>query len=293
MTGFLTTLKIKDKNISFKELKVKDYKIILKCLLSEPIDQDNFLLNLNNILLKITSLNETDILEFNILEYLLLLVNIRQISIGSVIFATYKNQKETLNIEINLQKTFDEINKCLTEVTPLLYKEKDITLTFDIPLVKDVLNKKSNLFCKEEIDSLPVRFLSIIKKNSFLIQQKIQKYFFFKAPVEKYSVKLSVNLDDYFQFIKIIFNENMLTLYNNIFYLNKICHMSAEYLESCTYGEFKIFVKKVQEMYDQQTNKLPKNVDENIEDSYDPVDIDSLYGNTNTPSQISRSEFTP
>jgi hypothetical protein len=299
MTGFITAVKIGEKTVYFNELSLKKYKTILKSLLNDPIDTDNLFLNLNCILQEITSLSKQEILELNILEYFLLLISIRQISIGNIIFATYKDEQSSMNIEIDLEKTCIEIRDCLNNFTPLEYKDDLIKLAFNIPQIKNIFQKDNNIYCNYDTDNLPIKYLPIITENVKKLFKKINTFYFFKSPIEKYSVFLTINLTDYVQLIKILFNENLLTIYNNIFYLNKICHISAEYLENCTYGEFKIFVKKVQEMQQATTQQSPNDVM-----NYDPVDIDSLYGNDDftdeqpsspdePPQRITRSEFTP
>jgi hypothetical protein len=313
MTGFLTTLNFKDQNIVFKELTLKSYKTILKSLLNDPIDVNNLLLNINSILTDITSLTNQQLLELNLLEYLLILINIRQVSIGNTIFATYKTETESINITINLQKSFDSVKECLEGFKTISYKDDNTSLTFDIPTIQDVYNKKDNLFCKENIDKLPIKYFSIINNKISLIHKQIKEFYFFESAIEKYSINLTLDITNFFQIIKILFNDNLLTLYNNIFYLSKICHLTPEYLENCTYGEFKIFVKKVQEMNQQSSLKNDTTLDET---EYEAADIDSFYENENendfnteesdpndiSPdnqplptnfSNITRSEFTP
>ena len=89
MNGLYTKLNLLDKEIIHGELNVKDYKIILKCLLGDTLDVPALFLNLNNILLKITNLKKEELYNLNIIEYFLLLLSIRTNSIGGIIFATY------------------------------------------------------------------------------------------------------------------------------------------------------------------------------------------------------------
>jgi hypothetical protein len=297
MAGFLTTLYLyKKQPIIYKELTLKEYKNILKSLLSDPIDTDSILLNLNRILINITSLKEEELINLNLLEYLALLVNIRQVSIGNSIFATYKTETDNINIEINLQETFDEIINCLKKDRTIIINDNNINLKLSIPKIKNLLNKNDNLYCDQNINDLPAKYFAPINNKINTLNKQINNFYFFKSPIEKYSIKLSLKLIDYFQLIKILFNDNLLTIYNNIFYLSKICHLTPDYLENSTYGEFKIFVKKVQEMSEQSASNTnnQSEVDSDAND-FDPVDIDSLYGNENEepPSNITRSEFTP
>lgn len=288
MSELLTRFQLNNKQIIYKELKLKQYKIILKCLIAEPIDVFNLILNLNNILEQITNLTREEIFNLNLLEYLLLLTEIRTTSIGSSIFAVYKTADESIDIEIPLKNTLTEIQNCLNNFKPLQYKDSNTELNFIIPKIKDILDKKEPLYIKESINSLPVRYLKKITSLSKQFNKYFKQYYFFNPIIEKYSISLSVDSIEYIELLKILFNENLISVYENIFYLSKICNMSSEYLENCTYGEFKIFVKKTEEM-------LYKNVKQSQpipdEPQYEPVDINSLYGNEDL--NITRSEFTP
>jgi hypothetical protein len=290
VNGLLTYLQLSNKQVIYKELKLKHYKTLLKCLIGDQIDVSNLLLNVNNILQDITNLTLDEILNLNLLEYLLLLTEIRITSIGSTIFAVSKSSKHTFNIEIPLNKTLDEIKSCINNYEPLFFKN----LNFVIPLVKDIVNKKEFLYIKEDVTNLPVRYLKDINQGNKKFNSYFQQYYFFNLPTNKqYSLKLSVNLKDFIELIKILYNENLISIYDNIYYLSKLCNFSAEYLENCTYGEFKIFVKKTESILQKKIKPLPPII-EPLVPEFDPVDINSLYGNNEgIDTNITSSEFTP
>jgi hypothetical protein len=288
VSDLLTALQLSNKTVIYKELKLRQYKTILKCLINDSIDAHNFLLNLNNILKTITNLSEEEILNLNFLEYLLLLTEIRVTSLGSSIFAVYKQGNDSMNIEIPLYTTIESIKKCIDNFKPLQVVEDNTTLSFVLPKIKDVFEQKKFLCISEDVSNLPARHLKSIKKNIRYTEQQVEKFNFFDASIKKYNIKLSINLQNFIQLIKILFNENLISVYDNIFYLSKICNISSEYLENCTYGEFKIFVKKTEELFQKTVNPSTK-TDEQF---FEPVDINSLYGNDDS-LQVSRSEFTP
>lgn len=291
MSELLTQLNLPSKQITYKELSLKHYKIILKCLIADKIDVQNLIFNLNNILSQITNLSLTEILKLNILEYLLLLIDIRITSIGSSIFAVSTINDKKLNIEVPLFKTLDEVQKCLNTYTPIYINEKALQLSFILPTVEDFLNKKDFACIKEEIDNLPVKHLKKINKHIKKYYDFFSNYYFYKAPIKKFSMPLSIKPYEYVNLVKILYNDNLNSIYENIFYLSKICYLSSEYLESCTYGEFKIFVKKAEEMLykNNKTSSQPSHEEPHIP----PIDINSLYGNDESSVNITRSEFTP
>lgn len=292
MSDLYTKIQLSQIEVTYKELSVKDYKVILKCLLGNTIDIKHLFLNLNKILTGITDLTEKQLLELNCLDYLLLLTNIRTTSIGASIFAVYKNENNTINIDILLDNTMNEIRECQNSFTPFVCCTTVRDLNFRIPLIKDIVSNRQLPFIEQSIEDLPVKYLKPIKKNIEKFRKIIDKYFFFNSPVKKYSIKLSTDIKDYIQLIKILFNEDLLTVYDNIFYLSKICNMSADYLESITYGEFKVFVKKTEEMLQKKTTNTPAAVMPPDEPFYEPVDVNTLYGNE-PEQQLSPSDFTP
>jgi hypothetical protein len=288
--SLLTSIDINNKKIVYKELKLKDYKSILKCLIGDSIDNKNLLLNLNQILKKITNLEFEKILNLNMIEYLLLLIHIRTVSIGSFIFGSYSNEKESIKVEISLYKAIKSLEDCLKNFKSISFKDKNITLTTTIPTIKQIMDNKPFLFFKEDINELPVKYIKHINQLTKKYNLYFNQYYFYNPSIEKFSIKIDLQPENYFQIIKMLFNENLITVYDNIYYLCKLARMSPEYLEKCTYGEFKIFIKKTEETFYKNTKQASDSTLQ--EPTYDPIDMNSLYGNDeNTP--ISKSEFTP
>ena len=296
MNGLYTKLNLVNKEIIHGELNVKDYKIILKCLLGDTLDVPALFLNLNNILLKITNLNKEELYNLNIIEYFLLLLSIRSNSIGGIIFATYNGEKK-INLQIPLNEIIEELTYFLENYQPFAINIKNISTVVLLPKIKDFFTKEDQSFIENisinnntviTIEQLPVRVYKKINDKISILKKNINNLFFYKPVIEDYIIKFSSSLHEYTALIKILFNENLLSVYDNIFYLSKVSNFSAEYLENCTYGEFKLFVKKTENLYkttsSTPTQSLP------VEDEIEQVNIDSLYGRD---LNISPSEFTP
>jgi hypothetical protein len=291
VSSYLTTFTIANKHVIVKELYVKDYKTILKCLVNDPVDINELFLNLNVILEKITNLSKEEILELNLFEYFYVLIKIRMTSLGASIFAVYNDVDRDINVEINLQKTLDEIQKLLTIKLEYTHVDEFSKIIFKIPTIKKICNSTEYIFVNNtDINNLPLQYIKTLNEYSKKITNEIKKYSFFKSPVEKYSVPFATDIQSYVQLIKILFNDSLLSLYENIYYLSKFCFLSPQYLEECTYGEFKIFVKKTEEILIKKANKLNTN---NVNVEMEPIDINTLYGNDESLSSVSRSEFTP
>ena len=295
MNGLYTKLNLLDKEIIHGELNVKDYKIILKCLLGDTLDVPALFLNLNNILLKITNLKKEELYNLNIIEYFLLLLSIRTNSIGGIIFATYNGEKK-INLQIPLNEIIEELTYFLENYQPFTINIKNISTVVTLPKIKDFLVKEDQSFIEDisinntvvNIEQLPVSVYKKINDKISLLKNNINNLYFYKPVIEDYIIKFTSNLKEYVSLIKILFNENLLSVYDNIFYLSKVSNFSAEYLENCTYGEFKLFVKKTENLYKNTTPTPVQSLP--VEDEMDQVDIDSLYGRD---LNITPSEFTP
>jgi hypothetical protein len=296
VNGLYTKLKLLDKEIIHGELNVKDYKVILKCLLGDTLDIPALYLNLNSILLKITNLKEDELYNLNIIEYLLLLLSIRSNSIGGIIFATYNGEKK-INLQIPLNEIIEELTYFLETHQLLAINIKNVSTTISVPKINEFISKGDLSFVNNitvnnsttiDIEQLPVCVYKQINDKINFLKKDINNLHFYKPVVEDYIIKFSSNLNEYGSLIKILFNENLLSVYDNIFYLSKVSNFSAEYLENCTYGEFKLFVKKTENLYKNTTSTPTQSLP--VEDEMDQVDIDSLYGRD---LNITPSEFTP
>jgi hypothetical protein len=302
VAGITTPVQINNLTVLYNELKVRDYKTILKCLLEEPVNIYNLFFNINLILKNITNLTEKQILELDLLSYLILLINIRVLSMGNKIFTVYQDETKTTKLEISLNNTLKQLKNCLDEFKEIYYKDNNISLLFNIPKVNDILNNNTfyieNITYKDKIYSsvdeniinlLPAKYIKTINYNCSLINQHIEKFYFYDSPVKMFSINLSLNYKIYSNIVKILFNENLASIYDNIFYLSKICNLNSSYLEDCTYGEFKIFVKKAEEMLRKKAQSTQADTAIN-EPQYTPVDVDSFY-NAPPPSDVTPSEF--
>jgi len=61
----------------------------------------------------------------------------------------------------------------------------------------------------------------------------------------EYKIPFDINIYNLAFFIKILFLDDLMSIYNNIYSLTTNSHMSGEYLENCTVGEFQIFVSNL------------------------------------------------
>jgi hypothetical protein len=310
MHGLITNLKTRNITITHGELLLKDYKVILKSLFDSENSPETFFHNLNNILQKNTSLTYDELYNLDIITYLLLLCSIRANSFGGILLTTFtekddKGKDIPINVEIKLSKTIDNLQhfnkKNYTNTIPFDLGE----IIVDIPTVYNLVHNTNAQFIKNFkvngilltnekyqacIDDLPVKLLLQTNKHTQYLQKKIEDIYFFNGNNKKYDIKLSAKLLEYVFLIKFLFSENLKTIYDNIFYLSKIFHMSAEYLENCNYGEFLIYVKKAEAYLKTTASTQQTNTSHNITDNFD---FNQFYTKGNKGGSVANSEFTP
>jgi len=251
----------------FKELKVKHLKTLYKCLLGDEIDADVLIFNLNFILNEISK-NPTHEIDF--LDYFILLLEIRMLSIGNKLTLQLKeNTTLEINLEqfINILKNIDTDSILEPETLP-----EGITFYFKLPTLSDISDfskneekliysfldkiqiknhffKKDEFFSENVLDKLPAKFFATINK-------RIQKIILHFNKINLLPPNININdLQLYFNFninnlvllIKLIFGNHLMVLYENIFALCKIANFTPEYIENCSPGEYLLFVKKLEE----------------------------------------------
>jgi hypothetical protein len=273
MASFLYKTFLHTKNVTYSELKLKHLKIIQKCLIGEP-DSDIVLLNINNIFSEITNLTKEEINELNLIDYFILLSHIRSMSIGNIVYAELTQQK---NVKLNIN--IEEIIKQLSSID---YKnllkddtlENGITVKYKLPTPNELSQLQTNdieTFCIPFIESIIINGteFKIYKFNTDEKIQTIQKlpakvisnlYKKIYSLLEIYSktnllehikgvsefIPFSFNIKSYISLITLLYGDQLLSLYDNIFLLCKFGNFTPEYIEECTPGEYYIFCRKLE-----------------------------------------------
>jgi len=156
--GFLSKVKISNETLYCKELKVKHHKTILKSLFGDTPDYESAFYNISTILAELTDLTFEQITHLNVIDYFLLLFEVRSLSIGSTIAAETTGEK-VIKIKLNINK-FGECLKNIN-ITDLLASETidDFIIEYKLPTVQDIVNIDINT--QETIYNLFVKTLTI------------------------------------------------------------------------------------------------------------------------------------
>jgi hypothetical protein len=261
-----------NKEIYCNEINVKQYKTLLKCFLGENLNSDIIFKNLNTIILQNTEYK--DLKELNFFDYFLIVLYLRYISIGDLITAQFEQNDKKVKLEISVNKIINtllnfNVNKILKTT---VYKEisiyyrlpnifefqtinndKFLNVSFFIEKIiignKTILIQDFNSTDIEKIlDNLPIKLTTnIFKKIRNIINSfnNIDIFQFLKG-FEK-QIYFGFNLSNYCSLLRLLFGGDLNTLYENIFILSKYCNFSAQYIETCTPGEYFLFIKKLEE----------------------------------------------
>mgnify|MGYP000222916683 CR=1 FL=1 len=102
--------------------------------------------------------------------------------------------------------------------------------------------------------------------------------------------KQNFNIKNLCTFIKLLFNDQLLSIYENIFALCKLGNFTPEYIENCTPGEYILFVKKLEQLNKTNTQQPSNDMNINNGEPLDSYDSINPYESDDLPPIT--SEFT-
>lgn len=253
-------LKLKDTEVSYNELTLKDYKTLLKSLYGDIEDYSPCLKSLSFLVSSLTGKPNEWVNSLNLLDFVCFFLDLRSNSLGNSCSLTLKKNEKT-NINLNLNKVQELLNnieskKCI--------QMNNSTVCIGLPSLnfyissttKDIasycvetVTVKDKLYClslKESADflnALPLKQSLILNKEIENLLDSVNQTNLFSMFNNK-ELELFFNLTPSFcvWLIKLIFGEPLEDLFANIFYLSHHSHINASYLETCSVGEYKYFV---------------------------------------------------
>jgi hypothetical protein len=270
-------------SVFYKELKVKHLKVVYKSLLGDAPDPEIVFINFDKIITSLTTVTEKQINNFNFIEYFLLLLEFRITSIGNIVFAQL--QDSSTKVEFNLNKIKQQLQKLNNKQQNINYN--DTTVVFDYPNINELLyiNKNKNFenvyicFIKQIIIKdkvIDFKNISIEEKNNIfellpaklssklikLVVESIEQFnkvnlVSYLTSLKNVTLAFNFNIVNLIIFLKFIFGDNLLSLYENIFALCKLGNLTPEYIENCTPGEYLLLVKKLEQL-SAESNKPPQ-----------------------------------
>jgi hypothetical protein len=295
------------KSLEFKELNLNQYRQLLKCFVGDEIDFNFIYRNINDILHSLTSLSIEEIKQLSFADYTLLLLNIRQISIGDIVsLYVFDNENRQIKVEIGLQNVINEINN---EQIKNLLKAEDTdagTIHFRLPSIDEILyleknqntslytfflekikltNTEINLetFSFEErekiVQKLPVKIMTHLTKRTHNIVNTFNNINLFKTINNQTFDKIlpfTLNTDILGFVYKLVYNTSIENIYDFMFVLTKAANFSCNFLDSCSPGEFYLFVKKLEQLNAQQ-QALSKEQNSVLQNDLPPITSEANF----------------
>lgn len=277
MADFTTKIDLLQNSIFVKELKVKHFKILLKTLLGDDPSPVDVFTNLIGIFSEITNLSAEELKNLSVIDFVLLILQVRCISIGGSIQLELTDEKNT-KIQLNLNRVIDNlknftgietvqiIENCKIEYQYTSLKNflipsvarnelinlKDFIKTFHIPNNLSIeISKIDEQTFLQLFTALPANYSTKIFKHITKIIEHTGQIDLLQHLSDK-NLSLFLTPNTFLFFLQILFSKNLLPLYENIFALCKFAHLSPEYIEESTPGEYTIFVKILERILKEQ-----------------------------------------
>jgi hypothetical protein len=261
MVGYINRVPHFKTPVYCSEINLKQYKIILKSLLTDKLT-DEFVVNINNLLQEVTSLSLSELNKINFVEYLILLIYLRIKNTGSIIKLIITDNDKKMRVSADLKNTITNLSSALHLVDKNI-KFDELMFTIGLPTFNTFINKsdypfikavqfKENIFTSSDdikavVNSLTYNNFKTLETVFNQYKDVINGINFYTSKIEKYNIPFVPTTDNVLFLLKLIYNDDLLSLYNDIFYLSKNANLSTTYLENCTPGEFKLYIKTLEQ----------------------------------------------
>jgi len=259
------------KKYTHNEIFVSDLKVILKSLLETETTPQILLDCLYNLLLTKTSFNDTEIKQLNVFEFLHLLFELRLRSGSGVVVLTLNTDtdKNNTNLHINLDNINNQIIDLINNYPQQVFTKNNFKMFVGIPFFKNIFNLEDPvLSCIYKIEhkncSIDFKQLSLSQKKYIIEKIPLKDYNYFLKKINEFlnsiqkidflnmyninNLHLPVTLDFrcIVSIIQLLFYENLLNLYQNIFLLCKHANFAPDYIENMTLGELTLYTKMLE-----------------------------------------------
>ena len=275
ITVYLPCSKI---HVNLRQFNNFEYKTLLKMFANKNYKETNDHINTllqNCVDIKITHLN--------FIDKLILLLNLRCVSISDIIVQTIKLETSTAKINYSVYTLIDKlVNFNYPNLNNLYIKKDNIEIklttptnlfidTTDVSNFIGTVNIKNKSYCIEEltypirvefIDNLPGVILTELYEHIYNFKEILGKLEIMQLRTdidkkEMHSIYLHIDQTHMFQFVNVLFNEHLSNLFLKQFILSKHHNIDCEYYDKMIPIESEIFYnfhKEIQEEENKSTN---------------------------------------
>lgn len=279
-----------------KEIVFQQYKDFLKSFYGEDVSSDQFLNNFLELFSELSGKPIEYFKQLSIPEIFLLLIQLRIYTLGpgckiNIKLPSEEKDKEDTEekntISLNLERIKQDLLDFASINCPYYIETENIVLKLNFPSYERITSADSIeeyiVGCKigdkiltnltNEQASILFDKLSAKVASQVLTQKEIMVTSFkninFLAPYDKFShyyLNFDLSWKNFLWYCKLLFNETLEVLYDNLYYLTSIGRFDLNYIENnCTPGEYVYFLKKLNASMSSKTRSSQQIPTESIE----------------------------
>jgi len=257
--------KLTKETLVCSELQVKYYKDLLKCSYGDEPDVFLFVETLCDIFSVITNKPAEYFKHLSLIDLFCLLLDVRINSNGQIckIIITKNSQKMTLELDLEVirdslrefaKKSFVVIDQTNTEIKlecPSINRLMQESLDVSTLFIKSIAVKSPNSYHEITVNEHAQMLYGMLPPNvSFQINDAFESFikslnkinFLSRYGITEQELTFNLSVDSFIWYTKLIFNEPLNILYDNIFYLSHLGHLDANYIENSAVGEYTYFI---------------------------------------------------
>lgn len=276
--------------ILLRELSMFEYKELLKIIYGDDPSEQIFVETVLDILSRLADRPKLFFERLSVCDILLIFLQIRIQTFGDSASIHFIHQEKQSTLELSLEHIKQTIRTYYTKFGHSEISFQQMNISLSPPSLRRLLTTKiedpfsfvssitmrgttmviQEMDSKEEqiiFDHIPVKtsskiiafhrtFVENLKDSDLLARYSLDKTLIFIPTITSLIF-----------FIKLLFNESIETLYDNLFFLSYRGHLDGKFLDACTPGEYIFFAKKLQEVLTKQaesTEATPLHSDENL-----------------------------
>lgn len=266
------------------ELKVKDYKELLKCSFGDEPDELIFIETVCDIFANMTNKPADYFKNISIIDFFLLLLETRINSQGDSCKVNVTKEGKQMSLELRLDYIRDEVKEIFKSFNTTI-KQDNVEVGFECPSVQRLLdykNKDGYLYFinkasiksgnsvktmeinnNEEAELLleklsPRVSLQIINQFQDVSKCCIKTNFLKRYKIEDQKLNFTPSIDSLIWYTKLIFSESLDVFYDNVFYLAHLGHLSLDYVDNLSPGEYTYMIRKLEStLASQRSSSVP------------------------------------
>lgn len=258
---------ITEEPLIFSELKVKEYKDILKSTYGDKPCLEGFLETLYDVLFSLGNKERNFYKELNVFQLFQILTKIRIFAFGEECSVSITKEGANCTLHLNLENILEDTKKSLENFQSINVEEDGVCITFGIPTPERFISKiedeylyfitsftaknktilvKDNSSAKMLVDKLSPKFtLKLIKHYMDLADTLKSVNLLKRYQITEQKLVFAPSIESLLWFTKLYFNEALDSFYESIFFLCHEGNIDANYIERCTPGEYIFLAKKL------------------------------------------------